>query len=210
MTNTHATNSKMKFRLFIGLMMWMMLAGCSGSRLVQHSTTSSDSTKTVTKTETVKSDSSFFRKDVKEVTLEGSTVQAVYSKAELDSLIAGLQKLPSVSRTIYMADPKMRTTLAIVLDSLGRISFRCTTAERTYYESSIEQGRVIDKRTKELVEKERTIRYLEEQIKQYEQAWYVKLGNYLKNGISAILFIAGLLAIVYVILTIRKWKTKAV
>lgn len=186
----------MKVNLWLGVFSFWMLAGCGSPRLVQHSTTTSDSTKIKTEKETVRTDSSFFRKEQIKRTIEGSTVEGVYSKAQLDSLIAGLQKMPSASRNVYMTDPKMQTTLAIVLDSLGKIHFKCTVAERTYYEASIEQGRVIENSTRALVERDRAIKVLEETVKQYQQAWYVKLGNFFKNSLLLVLLIASVVAIV--------------
>lgn len=191
---------KVKFWL-IGLMSWM-LAGCGAhTRLVQHSIEKSDSTRIEAHTESARSDSSFFKEEKKERILDGSSIESVYTRAELDSLFAGLRNLPSVSRTIYATDPKMRTMLSIVLDSLGRIHLKCATAERTYYETTIRQGRYMESTRKELIEKDRAIKQLEERVKQYEAAWYVKVWQFLKNGIWFILFMAGSIVI---FITIRK------
>lgn len=182
---------KVKFWL-IGLVWVWMLAGCASTHLVQHSTAKTDSTQIESYRESTINDSSFYKEEKQAKTIEGSSVESAYSKTELDSLFAGLRTLPSVSRTIYKTDPKIQTTLAIVLDSLGKIHFKCITAERAYYETSIRQGRYMESARKEIIEKDRTIKLLELQIKQQEDSWITKLGRFLNNGFWLIVAIGAL------------------
>lgn len=179
----------------LGLMVILLAAGCSQKHLAQQVTSRTDSVRSMEKTSSERKDSVYFIRDVKPQVLEGSTVARTYTRAQLDSLINALKSMPSVSRTIYATDPRMQTTLAIVLDSLGRISLRCTTAERTYYETSIEQGRVLESNKMELREKEQTIRELETKLMEYRKSWFGRLADDIKLivlVIAIVVVIAGL------------------
>jgi hypothetical protein len=179
-------------RYGFGLGLVWLLAGCAHTRLVQQSTNKSDSTTLVTSHESVKKDSSFFKQEVKEKTLKGSSVDVVITNC--DSLQAALRALPkSVTRSIYRTDPTSQTTIAIYEDSIGRMHFKCQTADRKYNELITTQGRIIDSKTKESEAKDVIIKILQEQIRQHEDSIFTKVGKFFKNGIWFVLIAVALL-----------------
>lgn len=168
---------------------------------VSSSTTQIEKRDSITKVTETKKDSSFYRETVTEKTLPGSTVGVTLSKEQLDSLIQGLRAMPSsVTRSIYRTDPRMQTTLAIILDSLGRIHFKCITSERSYYEISKSQQRWIENVKSENTKIKTENMLLKAEVREMKKSFWEKLKNGFNSWIVRILlgFIAvGILIVVY-------------
>lgn len=195
------------FLLFI--MFGVMATGC-GSKVVPVSSITTEKHETdssTTRKETDK-DSSSYRETLTEKKLAGSTVEQTFTKSQMDSLIKALQAMPAnVTRTIYRTDPTMQTTLAIMMDSLGRIHIQCATAERTYYEKMVQQDHYISSLVKELTKVNSENSVLKQEITKLKVPFWEQLKNGFNSWLVKILlwFLAVGTAIVIFRETIKKF-----
>ena len=147
----------------IALFIFIVLVGCK-PQPIQH---------TIYRTDTI-----IERERLVPIKVEGSSVTAHLSDAQLDSLRTALQAFPRINRTVYMTDPKLQTRLGFALDSIGNLVVRCETLEKMYWQKLQEKDRIIER--KEYL--------LQEQQKNFGQ----KLSSFFNNGI---LFVVLALAI---------------
>jgi hypothetical protein len=101
-------------------------------------------------------DSVIERERLVPITVRETTVRAAFTKDQLDSLTEALRSMPQVSRHIYLTDPALKTQLAFTLDSLGRLSIRCTTLEQTFWEKLKEKDRIIYERDQQIIKERKT------------------------------------------------------
>ncbi len=135
--------------LILGVYSVMMMTGCGSTQLVS-STSTSDSDSTVVKIES-KKDSSSFKETVEAKVIPGTSVDASLTPGKLDSLIKSLKGLPtSVTRTIYLTDPKMQTRISLLIDSLGNAILRCSDQDEVYYQVTRELTRIIEAKEAEI------------------------------------------------------------
>ena len=180
---------------------------CKGPQLVSSTvqTHKKDSTTTITKT--VKDSVGYVEKEIQK-TLPASSIENTYTKAQFDSLLAGLRQMPQGSRTIIHTDPKMQTTLSIILDSLGKVHFKCTTLERTYYERDIEKTHYIQSLTAELTKVNEKNSLLTEQVKQYKKGFWEKVQDSLQSFLLKVLLFIIAVGIVVALIEFGWTKIK--
>ena len=164
---------------------------------------------TVNKSE-IKKDSTVDRETVKEKTLPGSMVGVTLTKAGLDSLIQGLRAMPtSTERVYYKTDPKMQSTIGILLDSIGRVHLFCRTSEQKYYETTREHLRVATdaKETISRITAENDL--LKEEIRQLKVPFWEQLKNGFNSWVVRLLIlfiILGLIVVAYDVLKAKFFK----
>lgn len=153
----------MKFNalIWLGLVM-VMLAGCRITQPVKH---------TVERYDTI-----IERERLVPIKVEASQVETRLSPQQLDSLKAALRSLPVGNRTIYYTDPKFKTQLTFMLDSIGNMVIQCKTLEAMYWEK--------------LKEKDHIIRVKDLEIREYQQGFWQKIKSFFGNGIWFVILIA--------------------
>jgi len=178
--------------VFIGLGLVVMLTGCRSTAPVQHTIEKTDSTKTEISKEHIKTDSSFFKETVTEKKLPEANAQLIATRSKVDSLLDVLDHLPK-GTVVYVSDKKARAQLSFYKDSLNRVHINCKSAEQTYNEKTIEQGRFISQLEKEKSFYLHTIRLHEATLKQLQEKWYVRAGNYISRKVAAFVLLAIIL-----------------
>lgn len=188
--------------VFIGLGLVVMLTGCRSTAPVQHTIEKTDSTKTEISKEHIKTDSSFFKQEVKEKKLPEANATLVATRNKVDSLLDVLDHLPK-GTVVYLSDKKARAQLSFYKDSLNQVHINCKSAEQTYYENTITQGRFISQLEKEKSFYLHTIKLHEETIRQIQQKWYVKAGNFITRKVTAFFLLA---IILFGLVAYLRWK----
>lgn len=186
----------MIYRLLLLSFLLIGTVGCGPKTVpvsVEEKTTEkSDSTSV--KNTNVRSDSSYVE-TVTEKKLPGSEAGITLSKSQFDSLVNGLKALPPGLRTVYRTDPTLQSTIKIMMDSIGQLHFLCTTAERTYWEKTISQQKLIESLTTELFKSNNERNHLREEIKEYKRTWWDDVKGFFRTT-GGILVIGLVLAIV--------------
>lgn len=191
--------------IFIGLGLLVavvMLTGCRSTAPVQHTIEKTDSTAIHTDKEQIKTDSSFFKQEVKEKKLPEANAQLVATKTKLDSLLSVLDRLPK-GTVVYVSDKRAQAQLSFYKDSLNQVHINCKSAEQSYYENTITQGRFISQLEKEKSFYLHTIKLQEKVIKELQKKWYVKAGDYITRKVTAFFLLA---IILFGIVGYLRWK----
>jgi hypothetical protein len=180
-----------------GLVICVLIAGCSSRTAPVSSHTENTITTDSTHSKTVvKSDSSTYKETLKERILPAAEVGITTTKKQLDSLISALQNLPSsVTREIHVVDPHTRAMLTVLLDSLGRIQFKCTALEQHYYEKFVDQQRIINNYTSENETLKEKIKTLTAEVREQKIPFWQKAWTAIKGFSFGALFIVFLLVV---------------
>src|SRR5689334_3678352 len=80
----------------------------------------------------MKKDSVILREKLVPFSVQETTIEKSFSRAQLDSIITALKSMPIGSRTIYYTDPKFKTQLTFMLDSIGNLVTQCKTLEQEF------------------------------------------------------------------------------
>lgn len=129
---------KTKNIILVVLFAVWMLAGCTTVRPVEHTIT--------------KKDSVILREKLVPFSVQETTIEKSFSHAQVDSIIEALKRLPINSRTIYYTDPKFKTQMSFMLDSLGKLVIGCKTLEREFHAKITEKDHIITTQEKQIVE----------------------------------------------------------
>jgi hypothetical protein len=186
-------------KISIGLVMVLMIAGCSSrtAPVSSHTEITHEKDSVHSKT-TAKSDSSFYKETLKEKVLPKAEVGITTNKNQLDSLISALRSLPSnTPKEIHYQDLEARAMLTILLDSLGNIQFKCTALEQHYNEKFIEQQRIINNLTSEndvVKEQNSTLKteIIQEKIPGWQKAW-IAIKGFGVGSVAVVLIIVALM-----------------
>lgn len=116
----------------------MMLYGCKVVTPLEHTITRKDSV--------------ILREKLVPFSVQEVTVEKSFSRAQVDSIIMALKALPLNSRTIYYTDPKFKTQMSFMLDSLGKLVISCKTLEQQFQVKITEKDHIITSQEKELFE----------------------------------------------------------
>lgn len=192
--------------LFLGL----TLGGCSRKAVpVSHTeTTVAQSDSTSVKHTTQHNDSSYVE-TVEEKKLPASKADLQLTKSQFDSLVIALKSLPPGLREVYRTDPTMQSTIKIMMDSIGRLHFICTTAERTYWEKTIRQQRLIESLTTELTKKNYELTKATEVIKQKQRTMWDDIKGFFRTSAGILVIVIILVFIATVVGLINKFRPKA-
>lgn len=125
-------------KLYVVVLIAVLLAGCTTVRPVEHTVT--------------KKDSVILREKLVPFSVQETTIEKSFSHAQVDSIIAALKQLPINSRTIYYNDPKFKTQMTFMLDSLGKLVIGCKTLEREFHAKITEKDHIIVEQEKQIVE----------------------------------------------------------
>jgi hypothetical protein len=175
----------MKWIIFIGLGLGLGLTGCGRKFApVSSHTATTLRTDSVSKTNTLRSDSVRYVERIIEKTLPGATIGVALTKMQLDSLIRALGTLPK-GTPITLTDPKMRAQLQLVMDEMGNLKATCTALEYQYQERIIERERTI----KELKEQNYQLRQQQTRTEQIQ----VREKKGFRAGLRDLMFWSGIL-----------------
>lgn len=172
----------MRVLIFWGLLVeCALLTGCAAMHPVQQSIAEKkDSTIHVVNSKD--STATFFKETVTPKVLPGATVNVALYAAQIDSLVKSLKSMPAgVARTIYYADPQLKASLQIALDSLGRIAIKCQALDQAYFEKSIEQKQYSQSLVAELnrVTKENSV--LKQTVTELKKPVWQRIGDFTHN-----------------------------
>lgn len=173
----------MKIFLFVLGVSLIGLTGCSVKTVPVSSSieTTLKNDSIHTEKESLK-DSSYHKETVEEKTLPGATVGITLSKQALDSLILALGNLPSsVPKVIYYTDPKSRVILSTMLDSLNNFRIQCEATEQRYYQTTIEQGRYIEKLKEKIDSVSRHNTQLTTVVNEKQERWLTRTWRSIKS-----------------------------
>lgn len=147
-----------------------MLTGCTTVRPVEHTVT--------------KKDSVILREKLVPFSVQETTIEKSFSHDQVDSIIQALKTLPINSRTIYYTDPKLKTQLAFMLDSLGRLVISCKTLEREFQIKISERDRIIVSQEKQLVE--------------LKKGFWEQVKHFLNTGLWSIVIVLVLIIVIFI------------
>lgn len=189
---------------------FLLVMGCGRKAVPVASTTTitqkADSSHVATTN--VRTDSSYVE-TVIEKKLAGSQAGISLTKNQLDSLILSMRAMPQGLREVYRTDPTLQTTIKIMMDSIGRLHFICTTAERTYWEKTISQQKLIESLTTELTKKNHLLNEATEIIKENQRTWWDDVKGFFKTIRGLLVIIALIVIVATVVGVLNKFRPKA-
>lgn len=145
--------------LIVSILAVMTLTGCKVVQPIEHTIT--------------KKDSVILREKLVPFSIQETTIEKSFSHAQVDSIIAALKQLPINSRTIYYTDPKFKTQMSFMLDSLGKLVIGCKTLEQQFHAK--------------ITEKDHIIIDQEIQIVELKKGFWYEVKTFFSNGIWFIL-----------------------
>lgn len=198
------------YRFFFFLFLVLMVSGCSRKAVpvsvTEIQTERHDSTSVKNTTQHI--DSSYVE-TVTEKKISGSHADLQLTKGQFDSLVIALKAMPPGLREVYRTDPTMQSTLKIMMDSIGHLHFICTTAERTYWEKSIRQQRLIESLTTELTKKNYELTKANETIKEKKRTIFDDIKGFFRTSAGIIVIVIVLVCIATVVGLVNKFRHKA-
>lgn len=133
-------------------------------------------------------DSVILREKLVPFSIQETTINKSFSREQVDSIIMALKSMPINSRTIYYTDPKFKTQMSFMLDSLGRLIIGCKTLEQEYQFKITEQDRYIKEQ--------------EKIIQELKRSPFEKFTNFINNGLWSIVIV--LILVVAIALIIKR------
>lgn len=198
------------YRLFFCISFGLLVSGC-GRKTVPTSVTQTQTEKkdsTSVKNTTQRVDSSYVE-TVTEKKIAGSQVDLQLTKSQFDSLVLALKAMPPGLREVYRTDPKLQSTIKIMMDSIGHLHFMCTTAERTYWEKSTRLQRLVESLTTELTKKNYELTQAKETIKEKRRTIFDDIKGFFRTSAGIIVIVIILVCIATVIGLVNKFRHKA-
>jgi hypothetical protein len=199
-TNQPADAMKNKILFLSILTIGLGLAGCSRKATpvssIEKVTEKKDSVTSVAET---RKDSAFYKETVTEKVIPGGTVGLTMTKAELEAVLKSLASLPpSVTHSIYKTDPKTQAMIELVLDSLGKVHFNCTTADQRCLQITKESARIHEVDRTEITKVKEENTRLKNEIVELKKPWYQRITDSLNGLLIKILL--GFLAFGFVVI----------
>lgn len=177
--------------LLIAVVFGLGVSGCSRkaapSSIVESTATKSDSSteRTASSTESIN-----VSETVEEKILTGATVGVTLTPAQLDSLLGALRQMPTAStipgtvqatRTVYYQDPKLKAQLTILMDSIGRVTFKCQAMDQTYYERHVQEIRRSTLLQSEVTRALKENHSLREELKEARKSFLERAKDWTRN-----------------------------
>lgn len=192
--------------ILLGLIVGCLVTGCGRKSVPVSSITSNEHKhdSTTTKTEKIIT-KDIVRDSLIEKKLPSASIAVTLSKQALDSLIKALGTLPkSTTRTLYYTDKTTRAQLAIMMDSLNNIQFKCTSLEKIYYERYVRELHMSETLTNELTKVNTENKSLKETILELQKTpgqklkdWFNRMVVKIFIGFFVLLIIVGIVLKVY-------------